>query len=191
MKHKFTTLAIIAVSLFGLSNFSQAATTTGGVNWLDPLGYEKPQFVPITVPDEASCPNKYYVDQQSGSGSICSESSPCNWAGISGKSGTTGGPAYIYLKGNARLNLSGTLYGSVGNEIVIKPWPESSVSVVMQSSAGSNYINANMIKSSNVHHLVIDGGPDMLFRFIGLGSSQDQNNYDLVVSSNYFELRNS
>ena len=164
-----------------------AAQTTGGVTWLDSLAYRKPAFYPLTVPDEASVPNQYYVDQQSGSGTACSQASPCSWAGLSGKPGTTGGPAYIYLKGNARLNLTGTLYGSAGNEIVIKPWPGSTSVVTMTSAAGSNWANANIIQGANVHHLVMDGGQNLLFEFVGTSGS-DQNNYTLVVSSNYVTI---
>lgn len=48
------------------SQFTLGAQTSGGVQWLDSLAYEKPAFYPLTVPDEASCPNKYYVDLTAG-----------------------------------------------------------------------------------------------------------------------------
>lgn len=182
MIKKFILLLLLCL----IPTYCLAETTAGGVNWLDPLNYTKPAFYPITVPDEATCPNKYYVDQASGSGTACSEASPCAWAGLSGKAGITGGPAYVYLKGNARLVLTGTLYGSAGNEVVVKPWPGSSTPVVMTTTTGSSYTDANIIKSSNVHHVIIDGGPDMLFRFSGANSSSgEQNAYTLVISSNY------
>jgi hypothetical protein len=184
-------ILVILFSLFIFNKTSLAAETSGEVNWIDPLGYQKPQFMPITVPDEAICSNKYYVDQQSGSGTICSQDSPCNWSGLSGKPGITGGPAYIYLKGNARLQLTGTLYGSAGNEIVIKPWPGDSASVTMSTTGGGNYTDANIIKGTNIHHLVLDGGADMQFDFIGASSPNNQNAYTLVVSSNYITVARS
>src|SRR3954452_23632458 len=85
-----------------------AGQTTGGVNWLDSLKYEKPQFFPLTVPDEAIVANKYYVDLTGGSGTACTQVAPCKDLSIvAGKPGTTGGPAYIYMKGSGRLNLTG------------------------------------------------------------------------------------
>ena len=172
MKHKFTTLAIIAVSLFGLSNFSRAATTTGGVNWLDPLGYEKPQFVPITVPDEASCPNKYYINMDSGSGSTCSQSNPCSSIdSVIGKSGTAGGPAYIYVRGTGGISLyDDAFYGTVGNEIVIKPWPG-------YTATFSGDSNTN---SSNVHDIIFDGGPNFGITFLANVSGR----YAILIDSN-------
>ena len=48
-------------ALFAVSSSAFAAQTTGGVNWIDPLSYQKPQFIPITVPDEASVTNKAHI----------------------------------------------------------------------------------------------------------------------------------
>lgn len=186
-RHLSEAVALLGIAAFFAVSSAFAAQTTGGVNWIDTLGYQKPQFMPIVIPDEASVPNKYYVDQQSGSGTTCSQTSPCQWSGLSGKPGTTGGPAYIYLKGNARLNLTGSLYGSPGHEIVIMPWPDSTSVVTMTSAAGSNWANANIIKSANVHDIIMDGGPNLLFEFVGTAGS-DQNNYTLVVSSNYVRI---
>ena len=177
----FVSIFLIGALSFLISLGASAAQTTGGVNWLDPLGYQKPAFYPITVPDEATVANKYYIDQQSGSGSTCSQVSPCAWSGLSGKPGTTGGPAYVYVRGNARLNLTGTIYGSAGNEIVIKPWP-GSASIVTFANDGSGQISgANTISGSGVHHIIIDGGSDLLFSFTGTGSSQ--NAYTLNISA--------
>ena len=185
------TFSIALLTTLVIAQYLYAATTTGGVNWIDPLKYTKPAFYPVTVPDEASCSNKYYVDQQNGSGSACTEDSPCNWSGLLGKPGTTGGPAYIYLKGNARLNLTGTLYGSSGKEIVIKPWPGNNNIVKMTSAADSNVSDANIIKGSKVHHIIIDGGPNLLFEFVGRTNAGNQNAYTLNISSSYITVARS
>ena len=168
-------------------NTADAAQTTGGVNWIDTLGYSKPAFYPINVPDEASCPNKYYVTLSGGSGTTCSQASPCALSGISGKPGTTGGPAYIYIKGNGTLSLTSTLYGSPGSEVVIKPW--EGYTTVMSLSGPNN------IESSNVHHVIIDGGPNMLFNFLGSTScgsdGQNSNCAAININSNYITLARS
>lgn len=175
-------------AFFAINSSTFAAQTTGGVNWIDQLNYTKPQFYPLIVPDEASVSNKYYVDFTNGSGTVCSQSAPCkDISNVAGKAGTTGGPAYIYLKGSGRLNLTSTLYGSVGQEIVIKPWPGLTSVVTMTSAAGSDWTKANIIKSANVHHIIMDGGPNLLFEFVGTSGS-DQNNYTLVISSNYVTI---
>src|SRR5258705_13614115 len=94
------TLALLASSVL-------AGQTTGGVNWIDPLNYTKPVFVPVTVPDEATVANKYYVDFSSGSGAACTQAAPCkDVSAVSGKPGTTGGPADIYIKGSGRLSVT-------------------------------------------------------------------------------------
>lgn len=169
---------------------AHAEYTSGGVNWLDALSYTKPRFVPLAVPDEASVANKYYVDMSNGSGSTCSESSPCaSLNSVSGKPGTNGGPAYIYLRGNGYLNLtSSTLAGSAGNEIVVKPWPNDSTPATMKATSGCNVSDANTIAGSATHHVIFDGGPDMLFRFVGSGCTSNQNGYTLVVRSNDITL---
>lgn len=169
---------------------AQADTTSGGVNWLDTLTYTKPTFIPLSVPDESSVANKYYVDMSSGSGSTCSQAAPCSSIeAVSGKPGTNGGPAYIYVRGNGRLNLTGsTLAGSAGNEIVVKPWPGSSTPAVMTASGGCNVSDANTISGSNTHHVIFDGGPDMLLRFNGSGCTSNQNGYTVVVRSNDITL---
>src|SRR5689334_15620630 len=93
--------AFTALTLLVLSPSALADQTTGGVNWLDPLGYTKPRFMPITVPTEASVTNKWYVDLSTGSGTACTQASPCSWTSVAGKAGVgTGGPAYIYIKGS-------------------------------------------------------------------------------------------
>lgn len=169
---------------------SEAATTSGGVNWLDSATYTKPVFIPLAVPDEGSTVNKYFVDMSNGSGSTCSQSAPCaSLNSVSGKAGTNGGPAYIYLKGNGYLNLTGsTLAGAPGREIVVKPWPGDSTPAVMTAQGGCNVSNANTIAGANTHHVIFDGGPNMLFRFAGSGCTSDQNGYTVVVKSNDITL---
>ena len=156
------------------------------VNFADTLSYTKPACVLVTVPNEASTANKYYVDYTSGSGSTCSQGSPCgDIATVGGKAGTSGGPAYIYVKGNGYLNLTASqLAGSAGNEIVIKPWPGDSTPTVLTAVAGCTIPNANTIAGANTHHVIVDGGPDMLIRFRGSGCTSSQNGYTLVVKSN-------
>jgi hypothetical protein len=134
-----------------------AASAAAQVNWLDPLQYQKPAFVPVTLPDEASTPNKYYVDFQSGSGTACTQASPCNSVdAVLGKPGTTGGPAYIYLRGTGSLflYLSKSLYGSAGNEVVIKPWGSSLVTL-----NGQNAFEPD--SAHRLSYIVIDGGPNL------------------------------
>jgi hypothetical protein len=111
---------------------------------------------------------------------------------VCGKPGTTGGPAYIYLKGSGRLNLTGTLFGAAGQEIVIKPWPGDTNLVTMATTGGGNVQDANIIKSPNVHHVVIDGGPNLQFNFVGSASPpSNQNAYTLVVASNFVTVARS
>jgi len=156
-----------------LTDIAHGAQTTGGVNWLDPLEYTKPAFVPITVPDEASCPNKYYVNMSGGSGSTCSQASPCGSIdNVMGKTGTKGGPAYIYVRGSGQWSgYNDTFYGSAGNEIVIKPWPGYTATF----SANSN------MNSSNIHHIIFDGGPDLGIAFTSSGS--DQYNMHIIADN--------
>jgi hypothetical protein len=148
-------------------------STTGGVTWLDPLAYQKPAFVPITIPNEAAVTNKYYVDMNAGSGSTCSQASPCaNIDNVIGKPGTTGGPAYIYVRGAGGLSLfNDTFYGSPGNEIVIKPWPGSTA--IFTGNSNTN--------SANVHDLIFDGGPGLGIAF---QSDQAGDFYSFHIMSN-------
>lgn len=164
--------------------------TAGGVNFLDLLSYVKPTFYSVTEPNEAGVSNKYYVDFTSGSGTTCSQGSPCaDVTVVGGKAGTSGGPVVIYVKGNGYLNLTASqLAGSAGNEIVIKPWPGDSTPTVWTAAGGCNIGNANTIAGSNTHHIIFDGGPDMLIRFKGSGCTSSQNGYTTVVKSNDITL---
>lgn len=166
---------------------SFAAQTTGGVNWIDPLGYQKPNFYPITVPDESSV-SKYYVDMSNGSDSNSgtSSGSPCRTlSGLASKnhSPLRGGPAYIYLKGTGQISLTNSsLYGTSGNEIVIKPWPGASQIV--------NLRGVNNFESPNVRYLIIDGGPNLLFDMTGTTGygEGNTNGMALVINSNYLTI---
>src|SRR4051794_31878615 len=94
--------ATAAALLIAVSS-AYADQTTGGVNWLDPLAYRKPTFVPITVPSTAVA--TYYIDGTSGSGGTCSQGSPCKFfSDLCGKPGMTGGPVFVYIKGNISSN---------------------------------------------------------------------------------------
>jgi hypothetical protein len=99
---------------------------------------------------------------------------------VAGKTGTTGGPAYIYVKGSGKLSITGTLFGSAGNEIVIKPWT-GETAVVTFNKSGNNIGDANLLQGTGVHHLIFDGGPNLLFSFTGTGTSQ--NAYVLSINS--------
>jgi hypothetical protein len=176
--------ARLALLLVSFSAFAEQ--TTGGVVWLDTLSYTKPQFYPLTVPTEASSP-KYYVDMSSGSGTACTQASPCASVNdVAGKPGTNGGPAYIYLKGNGRLVLNGTLFGSSGNEIVIKPWPGETTVVNLNSLGNTATSGANQISGSGVRYIIIDGGENLLFSWNGAcnSCSGNQNNYTLWIAAN-------
>lgn len=169
IKSKIVLSAILCLAFFIFSERSHAAQTSGGVNWLDPLNYQKPQFYPIAVPDEASCPNKYYIDQQGGSGTACTQSSPCNWNGLAGKPGTAGGPAYVYVKGSGSFqrylnNGVPDLRGSAGNEIVMKPWPGFTATLAY------NYVTTS---TGTFQHIIWDGGRDMGFIFLAGSNSYE------------------
>lgn len=167
-------------ALFFISSGALAAQTSGGVNWLEPLKYEKPQFVPITVPDEATVGNKYWVNMSGGSGSSCTQSSPCaNIDNVVGKAGTAGGPAYVYVKGTGNLSLyNDTFYGSPGTEIVIKPWPAGAQGCSTECAA--TFTGNSNTNSTNVHDIIFDGGPNLAIKW----QSDKCNNYNLHVMSN-------
>src|SRR5207253_513352 len=76
-----------ALALVAVSNLA-AISTTGGVNWLDPLGYTKPAFRPIAEPAPGA--NQYWVDLGTGSGTACTSSLPCSLTTVQGKPGTHG-----------------------------------------------------------------------------------------------------
>ena len=175
--------ALFAAGSLPPLNSASAATTTGGVNWLDPLGYTKPAFFPLTVP---AVSNEYYINFSGGSGTICSQVSPCgSLVSLSGKAGMNGGPAYVYVKGTTtQLSFPATFAGGVGSEIVVKPWPGDSTVTTINAAGGGSFNDAVTIAGSGVHHVIFDGGPDMLIRFVGSGVTSCQNAYTVVVKSN-------
>ena len=140
---------------------ASADVTTGGVNWLDPLGYTKPAFYPLTLPTPGV--NQYWVNLSGGSGSGCTSGTPCSWSSIAGKAGTTGsgGGAYIYIQGTGSMS-DIVLNGTVGNEIVIRPRDDSTTATI----TGRN--NWSAIK----HYVVFDGGPNAQIRFLCTGCGQ-------------------
>lgn len=168
---------------------SATAPPSGGVTWLDPLSYAKPQYYAWPEPDEPSSPH-YYVDQSAGSGSTCSQIAPCATINaVAGKSGTSGGPAYIYVKGNGTLSLTAsTLFGGSGTEIVIKPWPSDSTPTVWTAPGGCGTNNANFIAGASTHDIIFDGGPSQLFTLKGSGCTTSQNGYTAVIQSNQITL---
>lgn len=164
---------------------AMAEVTKGGYSVLDTDSYQRPAFVALTVPTEATAPH-YYVNYSTGTGSTCSQVAPCaTLAAVSGKTGVSGGPAYIYVKGNGYLDLTATtLFGAPGSEIVIKPWPGDSTPTVWTANGGCNRGNANTIDNANVHDLIVDGGPSNLISWTGSGCTGNQNGYTTVVTSN-------
>jgi len=167
-----------------------SAAPQGEVRWLDPLGYTKPAFYPLAVPDEAKVADRYWVDLSKGAGKTCTQAAPCaSLADVAGKPGTSGGPAIIYLKGAGRLGLTASaLAGSAGKELVVKPWPGDPTPAVMTAAPGCTSSAANTISGAGTHHLIFDGGPDMLFRFVGSGCTGNQNGYTLIVASDAITL---
>lgn len=150
-------LALLISAVAVVPSTSRAAT----VNWLDPLDYPKPRPIAVPMPNEESVPNKYWVDLSSGTGSSCTRSNPCQLSAVSGKPGTTGGPAYIYIRGKGPIG-SPTLYGSPGNEVVIKPWDDNTMATI---TGRNNWTTRHQ-------HVIWDGGPNLMIRFENSGSGQ-------------------
>jgi hypothetical protein len=168
-------LIILYVCVAPLPLFAATELTTGGVTWLDTLGYVKPAFYPLTVPVETAA-NKYYVDLASGSDSAnCTTTgTPCKTMnGLAGKAysplrggGTDG--AYVYLKGNGYFNITSSFYGASGKEIVIKPWPGDTTTYYFTSagSGESNNMHVGAAGDNNtVKYVIVDGGPNLQFIF--------------------------
>lgn len=148
------------------------------VNWLEPLSYTEPVCIPVTVPSSVS--NTYWVDLSGGTGSTCSQASPCDsFADLSGK--TTSGGARVHVKGNGRLDITtGTFAGTAGSPIHIQPWPSDPTPTVLTAAAGCGTNNANRLTADGWQHIVFDGGSDMLIRFVGSGCTTNQNGYTLI-----------
>ncbi len=185
-------LALIII----IADVAFGAMTTGGVNWLDRLGYTKPQFIALSVPDESTA-TKYYLDLSSGSdSSSCGTgtTNPCKtlqYLADRGYAPLRGGPAFVYIKGNGYLAVgdyhypTAQIYGSSGNEIVIKPWP--GVTAVSTFTAASesfpNTIGPPDGGTSTIHHIIMDGGPNLQFEFLGNGDDPG-NSQALTLNAN-------
>ena len=164
--------AIIATLVAGSSAY--ADQTVGGVNWLDPLSYQKPAFVPITIPTIVT---NYYIDLTSGSDSgTCGTGTgnPCKTLrglvdrSLSGLRGNTSdGAAAVNIRGagsGAWYIFNNTFAGTPGKEILIRPW---GTAVVTFSRGGQNQ---GLNSGPAVHDIIIDGGDpatgNMLFKFV-------------------------
>lgn len=181
--------------LFGTGiAITSASPPASSITWIDPLLYLKPAVITLNEPNDAAVANKYWVDMTSGSGSTCSQGSPCADAGvIPGKPGTSGGPVVIYLKGTgnfswfqAHANGSGNndcRVASCTNWIVFRPWPAGSPGCVTECTAtittGGNF-NQDTGSISNV---IIDGGPNLNIRFNSNGAT---GTYVEHIQANYF-----
>jgi hypothetical protein len=179
MVRRFRVHGLLFVVLLGIGAAMSPATLTGAgvatVNWLDTAAYQKPQPVPLNGPNEASVTNKYWIDLSSGGGSTCSQSSPCkSFDDVLGKPGTTGGPAVIYVKGTGgmswytdNINGSGNVdcrTAACSNWILVRTWPAGSPGCATECTATITG-NSNMSSPGGVHHIIIDGGPDLKIRF--------------------------
>ncbi len=186
----------IALAIPGVSAF--AAQSAGGVNWMDPLSYEKPAFVRINLPTIAT---NYYLDLSSGSdSSSCgtSTSNACktlrglvdrNLSGLRGNSGD--GAAAINVRGSgsgAFYIFNNTLAGTPGKEIVIRPWGTSVVTI----RRGSQNQGLN---DGNVHDIIIDGGDpatgNLLFQFVADNAGCGGPCYVLAVSGDNITVARS
>lgn len=180
----------VIVTSFAANGTSIGATTSGGVNWLDPSGYEKPEFVTITVPDETASA-KYYVNMGGGSDSnnCTSATTPCNsMRGLAEKGiatlrggGTAG--AYVYVRGSGQWKMWGStsdnFYGAPGKEIVVVPWP--GYTATFTTSDQPTFGGGGAI----VHDVIVDGGASMALRFTAKSSGDiayclDVNGYNLI-----------
>jgi len=157
----FAGLIVTLVTATGLIQQVLADQTTGGVNWLDPLGYTKPAFFPLTVPTPGA--NQYWVDLAAGAGTTCTSGSPCSWTTVQGKPGThgDGGGAYIYIKNSGAIG-SPTLYGTPGNEVVIKPWDNNTLATI---TGRNNW-------TTRIQYVIFDGGPNLKIKFNSTSNSQ-------------------
>jgi hypothetical protein len=140
------------------------------VNFTDTLGYTKPYARTVTMPNEATATRKYYVSLSSGSGTTCSQASPCTLATVSGKTGVSDGlGAYVYIKGTGDFG-DPAIRGSSGTEVVIKPWPAGTVGCATECTA--TITGENVWASANKQWMIFDGGPDMKISFVLTSSDQ-------------------
>jgi len=161
----------------------------GQVNFLDPLAYEKPEYIDLGLP--ATSVNSYYV-APNGAGTACTTGSPCALSGVVGKPGTAGSgtSAIVYVKGDfGQLNTSSlTIRGYTGNPVIFRPWPSDTTPATFTAAGGCGVNDANRIYGSGFNNVVFDGGTDMLIRFVGSGCTSSQNGYALTVGSNDITL---
>jgi hypothetical protein len=164
--------------LLGIVALLPAAPVTSAdatVNWLDPLGYQKPQPVAVNEPNEAAVPNKYWIDLERGAGTTCADTSPCrSFDDVLRKPGTTGGPAVIYVKGTGSMSwFNDTIYGagsgdcrsaSCDNWILVRTWPAGAPGCALECTATIT-APSNINSPTGVHHVIVDGGPDLKIRF--------------------------
>lgn len=191
-----TPLAVIAylfsdavvADISGTATITDNDSSSGTVNFLDPFTYTKPAYIDATTyaPIDTTPANTYYVNLSAGSngtGTCIGSGNPCNSLNsLSGK--TTTGGTVVYLKGNGRMDItSGTFAGSTGDHIYIQPWPSDSTPTVLTAAGGCTTTAANRLDSSGWHHILWDGGPDMLLRFVGSGCTGNQNGYDAWFNS--------
>ena len=185
------TRAALALSLLLGLTLGEGAVAES-VNWLDPAGYQKPHPITLNKPDEATIANKYWIDLSAGSGSTCSQSSPCgSFDSVIGKTGTNGGPAIIYVKGTGDMSLyNKTLRGSgdadcrvasCANWILIRTWPAGSPGCSTECTATITG-DSNMNSPSGVNHVMFDGGPDLKIRF---NSNAGTGTYANHIIANY------
>lgn len=156
------------------ASVAHAAQSAGGVIWLDPLAYQKPAFVPITLPTIVT---NYYIDMTSGTdSSSCGTGTgnPCKTLrgvvdrDLSGLRGNVSdGAAAINIRGTgsgAFYIFNNTLAGTPGKEILIRPWGNSAVTFRRGGQ------NQGLNDGVAVHDIIIDGGDpstgNMLFKFV-------------------------
>jgi hypothetical protein len=153
--------SLALVGIVGAMQKVAADQTTGGVNWLDPLAYTKPAFYPLTLPTPGA--HQYWVDLAAGSGTACTSAGPCSWTTVQGKPGThgDGGGAYIYIKNGGSIG-SPTLYGTAGNEVVIKPWDDNTLAMI---TSRNNW-------TTRIQYVVFDGGPNLKIKFNNTANNQ-------------------
>lgn len=151
-----------------------------GLNvWLDPLLYQKPPDIAINEPNETTA-TKYWVDLASGTGTTCSQGSPCAPGGVVGKSGMLGGPAVVYIKNSGgwswfadNVNGTGTAdcrTSSCSSYILVKPWPAGSPGCVTECTATIQG-NSNINSPGNIHSIIFDGGVNHNIIFLSNGST--------------------
>ncbi len=164
---------------------AESASSGCTVNWLDTLAYKKPVCIDLSKPtqetDLSHCTSEggttpcWWVDLSSGSGSTCTQASPCDsMDDVIGKAGTTGGPAIIYVKGTGGMSwFNDTVYGAGADDcrtgdctdyVLIRTWPAGTTGCTSECTATFTG-NSNMNSPTNVHHVMFDGGEDLKIRF--------------------------